>query len=156
MIKICVWTRDMTPKVTLARWTQSSGPLCLWQCFCPPGDTECNMLHLNGIKSEHTCSRTEPWAVGWKAGKGATRSSLEAVKGRAGARHRHGQRHHHQSRRQRSPGQAVGQGWRASTLFSNIFSIHHQFIDIFFVLFQQTLHSRCSQSCLKNVKPQFS
>ena len=33
MIKICVWTRDMTPKVTLARWTQSSGPLCLWQCF---------------------------------------------------------------------------------------------------------------------------
>ena len=32
-IKICVWTCDMTPKVTLARWTQSSGPLCLWQCF---------------------------------------------------------------------------------------------------------------------------
>jgi len=33
VIKICVWTRDMTSKVTLARWTQSSGPLCLWQCF---------------------------------------------------------------------------------------------------------------------------
>ena len=34
VIKICVWTRDMTSKVTLARWTQSSGPLCLWQCLC--------------------------------------------------------------------------------------------------------------------------
>ena len=28
-IKICVWTCNMT----LARWTQPSGPLCLWQCF---------------------------------------------------------------------------------------------------------------------------
>ena len=34
VIKICVWTLDMTSKVTLARWTQLSGPLCLWQCFC--------------------------------------------------------------------------------------------------------------------------
>ena len=29
LIKICVWTCNMT----LARWTQPSGPLCLWQCF---------------------------------------------------------------------------------------------------------------------------
>ena len=28
-IKICVWTCNMT----LTRWTQPSGPLCLWQCF---------------------------------------------------------------------------------------------------------------------------
>ena len=33
MIKICIWTCDMTSKVTLARWTQLSGPLCLWQCL---------------------------------------------------------------------------------------------------------------------------
>ena len=38
MIKICVWTCDMTStwgpqEVTSARWTQPSGPLCLWQCF---------------------------------------------------------------------------------------------------------------------------
>ena len=34
MVKICVWTCNMT----LARWTQPSGPLCLWQClsFCLP------------------------------------------------------------------------------------------------------------------------
>ena len=29
LIKICVWTCNMT----LARWTQPSGPLCLWQCL---------------------------------------------------------------------------------------------------------------------------
>ena len=35
LIKICVWTCDMTQLVTLERWTQPSGPLCLWQClFC--------------------------------------------------------------------------------------------------------------------------
>ena len=28
-----VWTCDMTKKVILERWTQPSGPLCLWQCF---------------------------------------------------------------------------------------------------------------------------
>ena len=33
VIKICIWTCDMTSKVTLAIWTQPSGPLCLWQCF---------------------------------------------------------------------------------------------------------------------------
>ena len=27
--KICVWTCN----ITLARWTQPLGPLCLWQCF---------------------------------------------------------------------------------------------------------------------------
>ena len=27
----------MTSKVTLAKWTQSSGPLCLWQCFLSNG-----------------------------------------------------------------------------------------------------------------------
>ena len=29
LIKICVWTCNMT----LARWTQPLGPLCLWQCL---------------------------------------------------------------------------------------------------------------------------
>ena len=30
---ICFWTCDVTHYVTLLRWTQPSGPLCLWQCF---------------------------------------------------------------------------------------------------------------------------
>ena len=34
LIKICVWTCNMT----LARWTQPSGPLCLWQCLTLPID----------------------------------------------------------------------------------------------------------------------
>ena len=33
LIKICVWSCDMTNQVTLVRWTQLSGPLCLWQCL---------------------------------------------------------------------------------------------------------------------------
>ena len=33
LIKICVWTCDMTQEVTLVSRTQPSGPLCLWQCF---------------------------------------------------------------------------------------------------------------------------
>ena len=38
LIKICVWTCDMTytcTQVTLVSWTQPSGPLCLWQVFQP-------------------------------------------------------------------------------------------------------------------------
>ena len=33
LIKICVWTCDMTQFFTLERWTQPTGPLCLWQRF---------------------------------------------------------------------------------------------------------------------------
>ena len=30
MFELLIWLQE----ATLARWTQSSGPLCLWQCFC--------------------------------------------------------------------------------------------------------------------------
>ena len=43
----------MTSKVTLARRTQSSGPLCLWQCFIP-------LLFLNHLNMKsHECSKTK-------------------------------------------------------------------------------------------------
>ena len=30
VFELAIWPQE----VTLARWTQPSGPLCLWQCFC--------------------------------------------------------------------------------------------------------------------------
>ena len=49
LIKICVWTCDMTQFFTLERWTQPSGPLCLWQCY-----------HDRGTKK---LARTSCWYV---------------------------------------------------------------------------------------------
>ena len=40
MFELLIWLQE----TTLARWTQSSGPLCLWQCLChlaPPKDYFC-------------------------------------------------------------------------------------------------------------------
>ena len=45
-IKICVWTCNMT----LARWTQPSGPLCLCQCFSIPPHLLINSLTYNTLK----------------------------------------------------------------------------------------------------------
>ena len=33
MFELVIWLQEFT----LARWTQPSGPLCLWQCFKMPG-----------------------------------------------------------------------------------------------------------------------
>ena len=47
VFELAIWPQE----VTLARWTQPSGPLCLWQCLYNGGI--CRLTSLGGTKTNH-------------------------------------------------------------------------------------------------------
>ena len=58
MFELVIWPQE----VILIRWTQPSGPLCLWQCFATPGSpfrwiwtskTGWTHIKLYNFKSDH-------------------------------------------------------------------------------------------------------
>ena len=44
VFELVIWPQE----VTLVRWTQPSGPLCLWQCFC----IEADFKHFQQVKPQ--------------------------------------------------------------------------------------------------------
>ena len=68
LIKICVWTCDMTQEVTLVSRTQPSGPLCLWQCFYLSSDAQLSLWwnQLCGHLIKQSRSLSENRAPGWE------------------------------------------------------------------------------------------
>ena len=58
---LVIWTQE----VTLVRWTQSSGPLCLWQCFFLKTNTLSSTLPFFFLfwKPIHWSSAVKKWAI---------------------------------------------------------------------------------------------
>ena len=82
LIKICeivTWPQE----VTLLRWTQPSGPLCLWQCFdiWIIRQYRYFKIYSNGEKNWHNLQKQHSWiwwgtSVSWTGSRGC-HSSLE-------------------------------------------------------------------------------